>query len=58
MSIHKEMYLAWWRLLETPDEYMTGPSWWPLYGLDLSAQALEKIYRGNALRLLNWEPQK
>ena len=44
------MYLDWWRLLETPDEYMPGR----LYGLELPETALEKIYRGNALKLLNW----
>jgi uncharacterized protein len=54
MGRDKKMYLAWWRLLETPDEYMPGPSWWRLYGLELSDKALEKIYRGNALKVLNW----
>ena len=52
----KTMYQAWWRLLETPDEYMPGPNWWRLYGLELPDQVLAKIYRGNAQKLLNWTP--
>ena len=50
----KPMYLAWWRLLETPDEYMPGPNWWRLYGLDLPDKVLAKLYRDNARKLLNW----
>lgn len=52
----RKMYMSWWRLLETEDEYMPGPNWWRLYGLKLPDTVLEKIYRGNARRLLNWEP--
>jgi predicted TIM-barrel fold metal-dependent hydrolase len=55
-GIEKSMYRSWWRLLETPDEYMPGPNWWRLYRLELSSAALEKIYRGNALKLLNRTP--
>ena len=55
MGTDKGMYLAWWRLLETPDEYMPGPNWWRLYGLELPDAVLEKLYRGNARKLLNWE---
>ena len=53
-----QMYMSWWRLLETPDEYMPGPNWWCLYGLELPASVLEPIYRTNARRVLNWEPVK
>jgi predicted TIM-barrel fold metal-dependent hydrolase len=54
MGREKHMYQMWWRLLETPDEYMPGRIWWRYYGLELSPQVLEKLYRGNALRILNW----
>jgi predicted TIM-barrel fold metal-dependent hydrolase len=54
-GVSKDMYLAWWRLFETPDEYMPGPAGWRLYGLDLPASVLEPLYRGNAKRLLNWQ---
>jgi hypothetical protein len=33
---------------------MPGRIWWRYYGLELSPQVLEKLYRGNALRILNW----
>jgi uncharacterized protein len=55
MGMQKSMYQAWWRLLETDDEYMTGRVWWPYYGLDLSESVLESLYRGNALRIMNWD---
>ncbi|NND08647.1 MAG: amidohydrolase family protein [Saprospiraceae bacterium] len=55
MGMDKNMYLAWWRLLESDDEYMTGRIWWPYYGLGLTADSLEALYRGNALRILNWQ---
>lgn len=50
------MFENYWRLLETADEYLPGPSWWRLYGLELPASLLEPLYRGNAKRLMNWEP--
>ena len=48
------MYEAWWRLFETADEFMNGPSWWQLYGLELPDSVLKPMYRENAKRLLNW----
>ena len=55
MGMDKTMYQAWWRLLESDDEYMTGRLWWPYYGLGLSASVLEKLYRTNAQKIMNWE---
>lgn len=50
----KSMYLSWWRLLETADEYMPGTVSWRVYGLELPKSVLEPLYRGNALKLLNF----
>ncbi|MCZ2152647.1 MAG: amidohydrolase, partial [Bryobacterales bacterium] len=50
------MYRDWWRLLETPDEYLPGRVWWPYYGLDLPNDVLQPLYRDNAKRLLNFSP--
>jgi uncharacterized protein len=55
LGVSKEMYRNWWRLFETPDEYMPGDAGWRLYGLDLPESVLEPLYRGNARRLLNWQ---
>ncbi|MEX1137087.1 MAG: amidohydrolase family protein [Balneolales bacterium] len=55
MGMKKSMYQAWWRLLETDDEYMVGRVWWPYYGLDLPEHILEALYHGNARKLMNWE---
>lgn len=55
MGMQKSMYQSWWRLLETDDEYMTGRVWWPYYGLDLTESMLESLYRGNAMRIMNWD---
>ncbi len=53
MGMHKKMYEAWWRLLESDDEYMVGRIWWPYYGLDLSESLLRSLYYENASRILN-----
>jgi uncharacterized protein len=54
MGREKKVYLGWWRLLETADEYIPGRIWWRYYGLDLPPDLLEKLYRINARWLLNW----
>jgi predicted TIM-barrel fold metal-dependent hydrolase len=54
-----EMYRLHFRFLETADEYFEYPSHasrqgrWNIYGLHLPDEVLRKIYRENALRLLN-----
>jgi predicted TIM-barrel fold metal-dependent hydrolase len=55
MGREKSMYQGWWRLLETADEYMPGRIWWPYYGLELPDRALESLYRGTALKVLNFK---
>lgn len=54
MGRGRSMYEAWWRLLESADEFMPGRVWWRYYGLELSAPVLESLYSGNARQLLNW----
>jgi uncharacterized protein len=54
MGSDAAMYRGWWRLLESADEYIPGRIWWRYYGLELPDPVLEALYRGNALRLLNW----
>jgi predicted TIM-barrel fold metal-dependent hydrolase len=58
MGNDREMYRAWWRLLETGDEYIPGRLWWRQYGLELPAPVLQAIYRDNAVRILNWKPME
>jgi len=48
------MYQMWWRLLETGDEYLPGRTGWRLYGLELPAPVLRRLYVQNAEQLLNW----
>jgi predicted TIM-barrel fold metal-dependent hydrolase len=54
-----EMYRLYYRFLETGDEYFEYPSHasrqgrWNICGLFLPPDALEKVYRANALKLLN-----
>lgn len=54
-SVSRKMYIAWWRLFETEDEFMPGPSWWRHYGLGLPDTILDPLYRGNAKRVMNWK---
>ena len=54
MGRGEEMYRAWWRLLESGDEFIPGRIWWRYYGLDLPPAVLKAVYRDNALRILNW----
>jgi predicted TIM-barrel fold metal-dependent hydrolase len=49
-----EMYRAWWRLLETGDEYLPGRIWWRYYALELPDATLQTLYRETARRVLNW----
>lgn len=57
----EEMYRLHFRFLETRDEYFDYPSHasrqgrWQIYGIDLPDDVLRKVYRENALKLL--EPQ-
>lgn len=53
-GVSPEMWRAWWRVMETRDEFIEGPSWWRLYGLGLPDDVLQAVYRDNAKRLLNW----
>ena len=54
-----EMYRLYYRFLETADEYFDYPSHasrqgrWSIYGVYLEDDVLRKIYRENALKLLN-----
>lgn len=54
-----EMYRLYYRFLETADEYFEYPSHasrqgrWNIYGVFLPDDVLRKIYRDNALKLLN-----
>jgi uncharacterized protein len=58
MGREKHMYQAWWRLLESGDEFIPGRIWWRYYGLELTEPTLESLYRSNAERILNWQKEK
>jgi predicted TIM-barrel fold metal-dependent hydrolase len=55
----EKMYRSYFRFLETDDEYFEYPSHasrqgrWNIYGLKLPDDALRRVYRENALRLLD-----
>lgn len=50
---NKSMYQIHWRLFESEDEYFVGRVGWRYYGLGLSEQVLESIYRGIALKIFS-----
>ncbi len=54
MGTSPEMYESTFRLLETADEHIYDFRYgyhWPLHGLDLPEEVLEKIYRMNAMKI-------
>jgi len=59
MSFNERIYRVTFRIIETADEhfYETGlfGYHWPLYGLHLSDKTLKKVYRVNALKIVNRE---
>jgi predicted TIM-barrel fold metal-dependent hydrolase len=56
MGPTKSMYLVTFRILESADEHFYEHDQfgyhWPLYGLDLSDAALQKIYNTNSVKIL------
>ena len=56
MTFNERIYRATFRILETSDEhfYETGlfGYHWPLYGIGLNDQTLKKVYRDNAVKIL------
>ncbi len=59
MSFSERIYRVTFRILETADEHFYETSLfgyhWPLYGLYLSDKTLKKLYRDNALKIINRE---
>jgi predicted TIM-barrel fold metal-dependent hydrolase len=55
MGRKKSMYQAWWKLLESEDEFMIGRMWWRYYGIGLPSPLLEKLYNGNGKTILALE---
>ena len=57
MNFNERIYRVTFRILETSDEhfYETGlfGYHWPLYGLALSDETLKKLYKGNAMKIMN-----
>jgi len=57
MTFGLKMYRSTFRILESSDEHFYD--WdrfsyhWPLYGLELNDNVLKKVYRDNAIRILN-----
>lgn len=57
MGMNADMYATTFRILETPDEHFYNHDLfsyhWPLNGFALDDAILQKVYRQNALRILN-----
>jgi predicted TIM-barrel fold metal-dependent hydrolase len=57
MNFNERIYRITFRILETGDEHFyeidTFGYHWPLYGLSLSDEVLKKLYRGNAIKIIN-----
>jgi predicted TIM-barrel fold metal-dependent hydrolase len=57
MSFNERIYRITFRIIESADEHFyeidTFGYHWPLYGLYLSDNTLKKLYRDNALKILN-----
>jgi predicted TIM-barrel fold metal-dependent hydrolase len=57
MSFNENIYKVTFRILETSDEHFYETDLfgyhWPLYGLALSDKTLKKLYRENALKIIN-----
>ncbi len=59
-SFQPDEYPYYWRVLETEDEYFdyyrNYHAFWKLYGMGLSDAVLEKVYNGNARRIIPGMP--
>ena len=57
VNFSETFYRITFRMLETADEHYYEHGMfkyhWPLYGMALSDKTLKKVYRGNALKLMN-----
>jgi uncharacterized protein len=57
MSFNEKIYRVTFRILETADEHFYETDLfgyhWPLYGLSLSDKVLKKLYRDNAIGIIN-----
>ncbi len=60
MSFNEKMYRVTFRILETGDEHFYEIDMfnyhWPLYGLALNDKTLKKVYRDNAINIMNRIP--
>jgi uncharacterized protein len=57
-SPEEKMYFTTFRILESDDEHFYETDMfnyhWPLYGLNLPKEVLEKLYRKNAEEIINY----